>query len=68
MGFITDILKDIPVNAVLRSKLEELEKRHEEIEAEIKVDWNYTSQFNTTLFTWYCFPENQKNTEIISFS
>ncbi len=34
MGFITDILKDIPVNAVLRDKLQELEKRHEEIEAE----------------------------------
>ncbi len=34
MGFITDILKDIPVNAVLRSKLEDLEKRYEAIEAE----------------------------------
>ncbi len=34
MGIITDILKEIPVNAVLRSKLVELEKRYEELEAE----------------------------------
>ena len=34
MGFITDILKDIPVNAVLRSKLEETERKYEELEAE----------------------------------
>jgi len=34
MGFITDILKDIPVNAVLRSKIKELGKKYEEIEAE----------------------------------
>lgn len=35
MGFITDILKDIPVNAVLREKLKDFEKKHEELEAEI---------------------------------
>ena len=34
MGIITDILKNIPLNAVLRGKLQELEKKHEELEAE----------------------------------
>ena len=34
MGFILDILKDIPVNAVLRDKLQQLEKKYEELEAE----------------------------------
>ena len=34
MGFILDIIKDIPVNAVLRDKLQQLEKKYEELEAE----------------------------------
>lgn len=34
MGFLTDILKEIPVNAVLRGKLEDLEKKYEKLVAE----------------------------------
>ena len=34
MGFILDILKDIPVNAVLRDKLQQKEREYEELEAE----------------------------------
>ena len=34
MGFITDLLKDIPVSAVLREKLQDLEKKYEELEVE----------------------------------
>jgi predicted nuclease with TOPRIM domain len=34
MGIITDILKEIPVSAVLRDKLQELEKKYEELEVE----------------------------------
>lgn len=34
MGIITDILKGIPVNAVLRSKLEGWERKYEGLEAE----------------------------------
>lgn len=34
MGILIDILKEIPINAVLRDKLQELEKRYEELEFE----------------------------------
>ena len=34
MGFVNDLIKGIPVNAVLRDKLEQVEKRYEELEAE----------------------------------
>ena len=34
MGILIDILKEIPINAVLRDKLQELEKKYEELEAE----------------------------------
>ena len=34
MGMLTDILKDLPVNAVLRDKLQQLEQKYEELETE----------------------------------
>ena len=34
MGVITDILKEIPLGAVLREKLQELEKKYSELETE----------------------------------
>jgi len=34
MGLITDILKGMPVNAVLQEKIQGLEKKYEELEAE----------------------------------
>jgi len=34
MGIFTDIIKGIPVNAIQREKLEELEKKYDELEAE----------------------------------
>jgi len=34
MGILIDILKEIPISAVLRSKLEEQEKKYEALEAE----------------------------------
>lgn len=34
MGIITDILKEIPLGAVLREKLQELEKKYSELETE----------------------------------
>ena len=34
MSIITDILKDIPLSAVLRERLQELEKKHSELETE----------------------------------
>ena len=34
MGIITDILKDIPLSALLKERLTELEKKHESLEAE----------------------------------
>lgn len=34
MGIITDILKEVPLSAVLRERLTELEKKHEALERE----------------------------------
>jgi len=34
MGLITDIIKELPISAVLQDKLQELEKRFEKLEAE----------------------------------
>jgi cell shape-determining protein MreC len=34
MGIITDILKEIPLSAVLRERLQELEKKYSELETE----------------------------------
>jgi hypothetical protein len=34
MGIITDILKEIPLSAVLRERLQELEKKHSDLETE----------------------------------
>lgn len=37
MGIITDALKEIPINAVLRDKLQGFEKKYEELKAENEV-------------------------------
>jgi len=34
MGILTDILKELPLSAVLREKLQELEKRYDQLEKE----------------------------------
>ena len=34
MGMITDILKGLPLNVVLRDKLQQLEKKYDDLEAE----------------------------------
>ena len=34
MGMITDILKELPLNALLRDKLQQLEKKYDDLEAE----------------------------------
>lgn len=36
MGILTDILKELPLSAVLRERLQELEKRYEQVEEENK--------------------------------